>query len=116
MDVQIAEPSAKRNMLIRRQILVAEEHHQVVQQRFMDAFMRCVIERRTEIHTMNLSANPGRQWSNLKLIVTHRPSNLLENQASIESMVPAFEVRYVPKTVSVELQYVSEHEGRQGSA
>ena len=44
MNVQFAETAAELLLLVRRDVLIAEKYHQVVQQRLMDFFERFIIQ------------------------------------------------------------------------
>ena len=91
--MQVTKTRSKRNMLVRRHLLVAEEHDQVVQQGLVNALVRRIIQRRTQIHAMYFRADAGRQGPNLKLIVAHKAVHSLVDYAYIESMVPEYRAR-----------------------
>ena len=49
MDVQLAEQAAERLLLLRRQVLVAEEDDPVVDERVVDLLERALVERLPEV-------------------------------------------------------------------
>ena len=57
MNVQVAEPAAEGQMLVRRDVLVAEEDHEVFGERAMDFVHRPVRQRACQIDAGNLRAD-----------------------------------------------------------
>ena len=66
MDVQLAEAAAERLVLLVRQLLVAEEDHQVLHQRVMDLLEGLVAERPGKVDAGNLRADAGRKLAHLR--------------------------------------------------
>ena len=53
VDVQVAEAAAELDLLFGSDVLVPEEHHQVVQQRLLDLPVGFVVQRLPEVHAVD---------------------------------------------------------------
>ena len=62
MDVQLAELAAEFQVLLLRDVLVAEEDHEVFGERAMDLVHGAVRQRAREINAGNLGADDRRQF------------------------------------------------------
>ena len=61
MGVQVAEQPAERQVLVLRDVLVAEEDHQVLGQRAVDLVLLAIGERLAEVDAGDLGADDRRQ-------------------------------------------------------
>ena len=71
MDVQFAEPSPERLVLVERKVLVAEEDHHVLHPRIVDFVERPVVERPRQVDPPDFHADGRRQRVDLDNIVRH---------------------------------------------
>ena len=72
MHRQFAEQPAERLVLVVRQVLVAEEDHQVFHQRVVHFLELLVAERARQIDPGNLGPDMRRQLFDLDRLVCHR--------------------------------------------
>ena len=71
VDVDLAKRARERDVLLRRQLLVAKEHDPVFAQRPPDLGHSRLAERRRQIDSRNLRADMGRERRHLDMIVSH---------------------------------------------
>src|SRR6476619_3520108 len=72
MDVQLTEQPAKGQMLLRRDVLIAEEDHDVFRQRSMDLIYCAVGQRFCEVDAADLGADDRRELVDADRLVGHR--------------------------------------------
>ena len=75
MHVQLAEEAAEILLLLRRQVLIPEEDHAVVDERVVDVLERALVERLREIDAVDLGPDVGGELVDAKRCVRHGPSS-----------------------------------------
>ena len=71
MDVQFAEETSERLLLVKGHLLVAEEDDLMLDQRVVDFLESLIAERLGQINTRDLRPDDGAQWGNGYAFVGH---------------------------------------------
>ena len=82
VDVQLAEEPAERLLLVRSEVLVAEEDHAVLDERGVDLLERPLVERLGEVDAVDLGADVRGELLDLDRRVGHVPASMAAGQAA----------------------------------
>jgi len=91
VDLQFTKPGTETKVLFRRQVLVVEEDHLIVEQRLTDLADNPVIERLRQIDPRHLGAERAGNPVHLDVSKAHHRPPSAESRASVACRRPGFQ-------------------------